>query len=175
MLKRFFALFLGALALPALSIEPPPAAVPRPVQDIYFGVKVDDPFRHFENRDDPEVSRWMRAQADYARAVLDRIPGRAKLAERITTYDDAVSARVVDVQRRPGELYFYEKRGVADNQFKLYVRRGSTVPNGCWSIRRPSPGRPDSRTRSTTSPPRTTAVCLPTASPPAAPRWRKST
>ena len=128
MLKRSFAVFLGALALPVLSSEPPPAAVPHPVQDTYFGVRVDDPFRHFENRNDPEVSRWMRAQADYARALLDRIPGRARLAERITTYDDAVSARVVEVQRRPGELYFYEKRGAADNQFKLYVRRGLKGP-----------------------------------------------
>ncbi len=108
----------------AFSLEPPPSAKPRPVQDTYFGVTIEDPFRHFENRDDPEVSRWMRAQADHARAVLDRIPGRAKLAERIRTYDDAVAARVVDVQRRPGDLYFYEKRGVADNQFKLYLRRG---------------------------------------------------
>jgi prolyl oligopeptidase len=32
---------------------------------------------------------------------------------------------VVEVQRRPGDLYFYEKRGVADNQFKLYMRQGA--------------------------------------------------
>ncbi len=126
MLKRVAALALSAapLSLAALSLEPPPAATPRPVQDTYFGVTVDDPFRHFENRDDPEVSRWMRAQADHARAALDLIPARARLAERIRTYDDAVAARVIDVQRRPGDLYFYEKRGATDNQFKLYVRHG---------------------------------------------------
>jgi len=122
-LKALFGL-LGALPLAALSIEPPPAATPRPVQDTYFGVTLSDPFRYFENRDDPEVSRWMRVQADYTRAVLDQIPGRGRLAERINTLDDAVAARVVEVQRRPGELYFYEKRGAADNQFKLYVRKG---------------------------------------------------
>jgi prolyl oligopeptidase len=98
--------------------------VPRPLQETHFGITVEDPFRYLENRDDPEVSRWMRAQADYARALLDLIPGRAALAQRINRYDDAVSARVVDVQRRPGNLYFYEKRGLQDNQFKLYVRRG---------------------------------------------------
>lgn len=127
MFKRLFALLCAAAPLPlaALSIEPPPAAQPRPVTDTYFGVAVSDPFRHFENVDDPEVSQWMRAQAEYARALLDLIPGRAALAERITRYDDAVSARVTEVQRRPGDLYFYEKRGVADNQFKLYVRRGA--------------------------------------------------
>jgi len=124
MFKRFFAAAIGALPLAALSIEPPPPAAPRAVQDTYFGVTLNDPFRHFENREDPEVARWMRAQADYARAILDEIPGRATLAERIRTFDDAVAGRVVDVQRRPGDQYFYEKRGVADNQFKLYVRKG---------------------------------------------------
>jgi prolyl oligopeptidase len=121
---RFIALVLAAAPAAGLSSEPPPAAVARPVQDTYFGVTVDDPFRYFENRDDPEVRAWMRAQADYTRSVLDRIPGRARLAERITTLDDAVAARVLEVQRRPGDLYFYEKRGAADNQFKLYMRKG---------------------------------------------------
>lgn len=126
MIRHFSASLLLAAPLQvfALSVATPPAAVPKPVQDTYFGVTVDDPFRHFENRDDPEVAAWMRAQADDARARLDAIAGRARLAERITRYDDAVSARVVDVQRRPGNLYFYEKRGIADNQFKLYLRRG---------------------------------------------------
>ena len=126
-MRRQLAFVLLALApIAALPLDPPPAATPRPIQDTYFGVTVNDPFRHFENREDPEVASWMRAQANYTRAALDRIAGRDKLAERIKTYDDAVAARVAEVQRRPGDLHFYEKRGVADNQFKLYVRKGLT-------------------------------------------------
>jgi prolyl oligopeptidase len=126
MFKRFAALLIAAAPLPllALSIEPPPVAPPRPVQDSYFGVTVNDPFRYFENRTAPDVSAWMHAQAEYARTLLDLIPGRARLAERIVTFDDAVAAHVVDLQRRPGGLLFYQKRGVTDNQFKLYMRRG---------------------------------------------------
>jgi prolyl oligopeptidase len=126
MLRRCLSILFGALPCAALSSGVPPAAVPRPVEDTYFGVTVRDPFRHFENREDPEVAAWMKAQAEHTRALLDRIPGRAALAARINTLDDAVSARVTALQRRPGELYFYEKRGVKDNQFKLYVRRGLT-------------------------------------------------
>ena len=38
---------------------------------------------------------WMRAQGDYARAVLDSIPGRAALLKRITELENATPARVV--------------------------------------------------------------------------------
>ena len=38
-----------------------------------------DPYRYFENMKDPEVVAWMKAQADFARTTLDRIPGRAAL------------------------------------------------------------------------------------------------
>lgn len=129
MLLRIVSGILLAAPLCALAAPPaPPAAAPRPVQDTYFGVTVDDPFRYFENHTDPEVAAWMRAQADYARALLDALPGRQRIAERIAAYDDAVAARMAELQRRPGGLYFYEKRGVADDQFKLYLRRGLKGP-----------------------------------------------
>ena len=102
----------------------PPVAPVRAVTDTYFGTAVADPYRYFEDVKNPEVAAWMRGQADYARAALDRIPGRQALFERAAMYDDAVAARVINVRRRPGDLYFYEKRGTKDNQFKLYVRRG---------------------------------------------------
>jgi prolyl oligopeptidase len=114
----------AVLALPAraLSIEPPPPAPVRMVTDSYFGTPVNDPYRWLENVKDPEVERWMRAQADYARAVLDAIPGRAALLRRIDELDAAVPARVTDVQRRPGGCTFFQRRKASENQFKLYVR-----------------------------------------------------
>jgi prolyl oligopeptidase len=94
----------------------------RPVTDTYFGTALADPYRWLENVKDPEVERWMRAQADYARAVLDAIPGRDALRKRIDELDAAVPARVIDVQRRPGQRVFFQRRGATENQFKLYVR-----------------------------------------------------
>ncbi len=115
---------LASLALPvrALSIEPPPLAPVKPVTDTYFGTVVNDPYRWLEQVDDPAVQQWMRAQADYARAVLDAIPGRDALLKRINQLDAATPARVIDVQRRPGGRLFFQQRGARDNQFKLYVR-----------------------------------------------------
>jgi prolyl oligopeptidase len=126
MLRPLVACFLlaGATAAGALSLSEPPVLEPRPVTDSFFGTAVDDPYRYMEDLRDPEVASWMRAQADYSRALLDLVPGRKALLERINALDIAVPARVINVQRRPGELYFYEKRGAKDNQFKLYVRQG---------------------------------------------------
>ncbi len=66
-------------------IPSPPVAPVRPVTDDYHGVKVVDPYRYMENLKDPEVQAWIKAQNDYARAVLGRIPGRAKRGVRCLT------------------------------------------------------------------------------------------
>ena len=68
----------------------PPVAPVRPVTDDYFGTKIVDPYRYMENLKDPEVQAWMKAQNDYTRAQLARIPGREKLLERIRQLDQAV-------------------------------------------------------------------------------------
>jgi prolyl oligopeptidase len=108
----------------ALSFEPPPLFAAGSSTDTYFGTTVADPYRALEDVKDAKVQAWMKAQGEFARARLDAIPGRAEIAKRVQMYDDAVAARVTSVERRPGDLYFYERRGATDDQFKLYVRRG---------------------------------------------------
>ena len=59
----------------------PPAAPVRMVTDTYFGVPVPDPYRYLEDMKNAEVAAWMKAQADFTRTTLDRIPGRAALLQ----------------------------------------------------------------------------------------------
>jgi len=54
----------------------PPVAPVKPVIDTYFGEKVEDPYRYMEDQKDPAVVAWMKAQADYTRALLDSMRGR---------------------------------------------------------------------------------------------------
>ena len=61
-----------------------PVAPVRPVTETYFGTPVVDNYRYMEKLDDPEVQNWMKAQATYTRHVLDGLPGRAALLDRIT-------------------------------------------------------------------------------------------
>lgn len=116
-----------ALALPAIVAQAqaqPPVAPVRTVTDTFYGVRVDDPYRYFENKQNPEVAKWMKAQSEHAYATLKRIPGREALLEKISRYDSAASERVAQITRVPGDLYFIERRGATDNQYKLSLRRG---------------------------------------------------
>jgi prolyl oligopeptidase len=106
------------------AVDSPPVAPVRPVTDDYFGTKVADPYRYMENLKDPEVQAWMKAQNDYTRAVLARIPGRQQLLARIRELDQSASAQVSNVLRLPGDVYFYQKLLAGQDVAKLYMRKG---------------------------------------------------
>jgi prolyl oligopeptidase len=121
-----FILLLPACKAPAgpEQDEPtlPPVAPVRPVVDNYYGTKVVDQYRYMENLKDPEVQAWMKAQNDYTRAVLARLPGREQLLARIRQLDQSVPQ--VQAQRLPGDVYLILKRLPTENMYKLYIRRG---------------------------------------------------
>jgi prolyl oligopeptidase len=64
---------IGAGALPPQPTPPPPGDV----LDTYFGVKVPDPYRAFEDPKNPALLDYFKAQNAYTRSVLDALPGRA--------------------------------------------------------------------------------------------------
>ncbi len=117
------ALLAGA-ATAAMAADGPPAAPVHNVPETFFGTTVDDPYRDLEDTKNAEVAKWMRAQADHARKTLDGIQGRDALRAKIEKLDASAPARVVSVERTRGDLFFYERRGAKDDQFKLYMRHG---------------------------------------------------
>ena len=122
---QFLALatLLPLTAASVMAQTKPPAPPVRDVTEAFFGVAVPDPYRYFENLKDPEVAGWMKAEADYTKALLQKVPGRTALFKEIATRGDAVSARINNVQVSGSKVY-YEKRLATDNIFKLYVRDG---------------------------------------------------
>jgi prolyl oligopeptidase len=123
-LNRSCLIALLTLTAPLAGAAPPlpPAAPAVPVKDDYFGTQVTDNYRYFEDLDSPQVQTWMKGQAEYARAVLDGLPRRRALLERVTALDKSQVA-VFDVQQRR-ERYFYQKRRPEDQIAKLYYRDG---------------------------------------------------
>ena len=111
------------LATHVLAQPSPPAAPVRNVTDTYFGTKIDDPYRYMEDIKDPQVEAWLKAQADYTRAVLAKIPQRDEILKEVTTFGDAAAARVTSVQLMGNHVY-YLKRKADENIGKLYVREG---------------------------------------------------
>jgi prolyl oligopeptidase len=98
----------------------------RAVIDDYFGTKVVDPYRWMENTSDPEVIAWMKAQNDYTRAVLARIPGHDELLARIKSLDNAGNT-VSGLQVWGGHYFYYKTEPGSDNR-KLFVRDTLSSP-----------------------------------------------
>jgi prolyl oligopeptidase len=113
---------LCAAATASAQTKPPVAPV-RDVTDTYFGAAVADPYRYMEDMKNPEVAGWMKAQGDFTRATLDRIPQRDAILKEIQTYGDAAASRVSGVQLNNGYVY-YQKRKATENIGKVYVRKG---------------------------------------------------
>ncbi len=88
---------------------PPPAAPVRPVEDEYHGTKVIDPYRYMEDLKDAEVSGWMREQSAYTEAVLERLPGRQALLERIRVLDQGAPYTLSGLRRLENGSLFYRK------------------------------------------------------------------
>ena len=115
---------LGAAS--AAAQDHPPVAPVRPVTDDYFGTKVVDPYRWMEDRSAPEFVSYMMAQGAYARGVLDRIPGRDRLQQRVASHTGG--GVIVTRVQIAGDRIFLMKRAPEENTFKLYVRDSAAAP-----------------------------------------------
>lgn len=88
--------------------ERPPPTSARPAAEDHFGRRVVDPYRWLEETSSPEVSAWLRAQNDFARRALDRVPGHAAMAARLRELDGETT-RVEAALLSGGELFFSER------------------------------------------------------------------
>jgi len=104
------------------AIGSPPTAPIRPVTDHYYGTEVIDNYRYLENLEDPEVQAWMKSQARYTGAILDSLPGRKELLQRIHELQNADLSRRSFVRR--GQRYFYETFEPGTQLPKLHFRDG---------------------------------------------------
>jgi prolyl oligopeptidase len=99
----------------------PPLAPVRPVVETYFGQSVTDRYRWME-AEGPEWQDYVRAEGDYTKAVLAKIPGRDKLAAEIAQNTGALA--LVQQVQTGGSKIFVQRRPAGANTAKLYVRDG---------------------------------------------------
>ena len=92
-MQRTFRLLLILTSVSLAAQVQLPKTPVREVTDEYFGTKVVDPYRWLEKIDDPEVAAWMKAQNDFTRSTLARIPGRDQLVERVKALDNATRGK----------------------------------------------------------------------------------
>ena len=104
--------------------EKPPLAQVKPVEDTYFGTKVTDSYRYMENLKDTTVQIWFKLQADYARAIINSIPVRQALIDKIVEFDGRRSSRISLLRVTDNDRYFYLKETPDDESGKLFYRNG---------------------------------------------------
>src|SRR5689334_6851794 len=114
--------FATVLAFNAHAQNAPAPSPAGNVQDTFFGTVLDDPYRALEDRSNPEVLAWAKAQADFARATLESIPGYAALKKRIAELDESTTAVIGGMRLDAHGNLFFLRRAAAENTFKLYRR-----------------------------------------------------
>lgn len=97
-----------------------PIAPSEPVSDIYHGDTIVDPYRNFENLEDPAILDWMSKQTQTADSTLNTIPGRIHLIGFQEEYDKENPFETMSTKELANGSYFYLKRLIDEKVFKLY-------------------------------------------------------
>ncbi|HEX6963166.1 MAG TPA: redoxin domain-containing protein, partial [Lacipirellula sp.] len=83
----------------------PPETEKKPVTDTYHGTKVTEDYRWLEDWSDPQVVAWSDAQNGYARSILDKLPNREAIAERIAEIMSAELVSYYAVEHAGGKFF----------------------------------------------------------------------
>jgi len=85
------------------------------------GQKVEDPYRWLEDAESEETKKWVDEQNKHTRFILDNLPSRLKIGERL---EELFSIGYIGSPQIHKDRYFYTKREGKQNQPVLYVREG---------------------------------------------------
>lgn len=87
--------------------------------DVYFGVKVPDPYRWLENDTSSATAAWVQAQRKVTNEYLSKIPFRDKLLKRLTEL--ANYEKISLPSKKHGKYIFYKNDGL-QNQSVVYMQ-----------------------------------------------------
>ncbi len=99
----------------------PPKAKADAVEETMHGHTVADPYRWLENSDSAETQEFVGAELAYTRSILDPLPGRDQIHQKLT---ELLSIGSIGAPQVGGKYYFYMRREGRQNQAVLLVREG---------------------------------------------------
>jgi hypothetical protein len=118
-----------------------PASPKKPVTDTYFNWKVTDNYRWLEDTKDTAVKTWLKAQADYTNAQLNKIPGRDSLIKTFQQYNMLKPYNITDVVKKGGR-YFLKKHYRQKTLENFTTKQVLMVKRSCFTRRKPSEVKP---------------------------------
>ena len=120
-------LVVSAAQVFILAQVPPPPPTPRDnVREVIHGVEIVDPYRWLEDQDGPQTREWVAAQNSYTRSLLNPLPMRERIYERLMNMHrhDGIS----EPEEENGR-YFFMKRAADQDLWSICVRKGSNGPD----------------------------------------------
>src|SRR2546421_12030926 len=103
------------------ALAAPPKAKVEVVEETIHGRKIADSYRWLEDSNSAGTQEYVREQLAYTRSILDPLPGRAQIHERLK---ELLSIGTIGTPQIGGKDYFYTRREGTQNQPVLLVRGG---------------------------------------------------
>ena len=98
-----------------------PVARKEIVEENIHGRVIDDPYRWLEDSSSPASEKFVSEELSYTRSILDPLPGREEIQQRLTKL---LSIGTMGAPQVGGKYYFYTRREGTQNQPALQVREG---------------------------------------------------
>lgn len=111
------------LSLKSFAQQQPPKAPFKSVSENYFGKTVVDKYRNLEDLKSEETLNWLKSQANYTNSILNSIPGKQKLIDKLVELDSRRSEKISSPTILENGKYFYLKTTPKDKVAKLYMRK----------------------------------------------------
>ena len=99
----------------------PPKAKVDVVEETLHGHKIADPYRWLEDASSADSQEYVRAEMAYTRSLLDPLPGRDRIHDRLA---QLLEIGTIGTPQVAGPYFFYIRREGTQNQPVLLVREG---------------------------------------------------
>ena len=112
---------VAPVAMSTPKTHPWPATRTVEVTDKLHGVTIKDPYRWLEDEHAPDVQAWMKAEDDYTRAELGKLPDRKQLELRMKDllYYTAIGAPI-----HRGNRFFYSRKDATKEKTTVWWKQG---------------------------------------------------
>src|SRR5512138_3420581 len=106
-----------------------PATRVERVVDVYHNVQVPDDYRWLEDWSKPEVRSWSEAQNAYARGILDHLPQREAVRQRVEELATAISESYPDVASQQGQVFALKRQPPKQQPFLVVMESVDAAGN----------------------------------------------
>jgi len=113
-----------------------PVALSKPVTEDYFGTKITDHYRNLEDLEDPSVQTWFKTQGVYAENILENIPGRDRLIQKMEDLSQRKDHEILGIARTKGDECFFLKKLKGAETAQLFYRKDEHSEEECIGARR---------------------------------------